>query len=140
MRSASAIGAPTAVVFVAAAVVASAGAMVRPVQSALLPSLAKLPEELVAGNVVSSLGEAVGTFVGPLLGGILVASVSEQAAMGVAAIFFAAATSPSRASTRPRTAARSIARTRRRSSVRRSSAASGRWPRDRDRHSSSSIS
>ena len=36
-----AVGAPTAVVFVAAAVVASAGAMVRPVQSALLPSLAQ---------------------------------------------------------------------------------------------------
>ncbi len=87
-----AIGAPTAVVFIAAAIVAAAGTMVRPVQSALLPSLAQLPEELVAGNVVSSLGEAFGTFVGPLLGGILVASVSEGAAMGVAAIFFAAAT------------------------------------------------
>src|SRR6478752_3037652 len=86
------LGAPTAVVFIAAAVVASAGVMVRPVQSALLPSLARLPEELVAANVVSSLGEAVGTIIGPLLGGILVASVSQSAAMGVAAVLFVFAT------------------------------------------------
>ena len=86
------LGAPTWVVFVGAAVVASAGVMVRPVQSALLPSLARLPEELVAANVVSSLGEAVGTIIGPLLGGILVASVSQSAAMGVAAVLFVLAT------------------------------------------------
>jgi MFS family permease len=86
------LGAPTAIVFVGAAIVASAGVMVRPVQSALLPSLARLPEELVAANVVSSLGEAVGTFIGPLLGGILVASVSQQAAMAVAAVLFLVAT------------------------------------------------
>ena len=86
------LGAPTAVVFIGAAVVASAGAMVRPVQSALLPSLARLPKELVAANVVSSLGEAVGTIIGPLLGGILVASVSQSAAMGVAAVLFVLAT------------------------------------------------
>ena len=86
------LGAPTAVVFIGAAVVASAGVMVRPVQSALLPSLAKLPEELVAANVVSSLGEAVGTIIGPLLGGILVASVSQSAAMAVAAVLFVGAT------------------------------------------------
>jgi MFS family permease len=86
------LGAPTAIVFLGAAIVASAGVMVRPVQSALLPSLARLPEELVAANVVSSLGEAVGTFIGPLLGGILVASVSQQAAMAVAAILFLLAT------------------------------------------------
>jgi MFS family permease len=86
------LGAPPAVVFISAAIVASAGVMVRPVQSALLPSLARLPEELVAANVVSSLGEAAGTFVGPLLGGILVASVSQQAAMAVAAVLFVLAT------------------------------------------------
>jgi predicted MFS family arabinose efflux permease len=80
------------VIFIAAAVVASAGVMVRPVQSGLLPSLARLPEELVAANVVSSLGEAVGTIIGPLLGGILVASVSQSAAMAVAAVLFVLAT------------------------------------------------
>src|SRR4029078_12965389 len=82
------LGAPTAVVFIGAAVVAPAGVMVRPVQSGLLPSLARLPEELVAANVVSSLGEAVGTIIGPLLGGILVASVSQSAGMAVAAVLF----------------------------------------------------
>jgi MFS family permease len=86
------LGAPTALVFVGAAVVASAGVMVRPVQSALLPSLARLPEELVAANVVTSLGEAFGTIIGPLLGGILVASVSQSAAMAIAAVLFVLAT------------------------------------------------
>jgi MFS family permease len=86
------VGAPTAVVFVGAAVVASAGITVRPVQSALLPSLARLPEELVAANVVSSLGEAVGTIIGPLLGGILVAFVSQSAAMAAGGMLFVFAT------------------------------------------------
>ena len=62
--------------------------MVRPVQASLLPSLARLPEELVASNVVSSLGEATGTFVGPLVGGILVASAGPEAATACAAALF----------------------------------------------------
>ena len=57
------VGAPIAIVFVLAAVGASAGALVRPIQNALLPSLARTPGELVAGNSVASLGEAAGTFV-----------------------------------------------------------------------------
>jgi MFS family permease len=83
-----ALGAPTGVLFVAAAVVAASDSLVRPVQSSLLPSLAQMPEELVAGNVVSSLGEAAGTFIGPLLGGILVASTGAEAAMAVASGLF----------------------------------------------------
>ena len=126
-------------VFIGAAVVASAGVMVRPVQSALLPSLAKLPEELVAANVVSSLGEAFGTFVGPLLGGILVASVSEWAAMAVAAILFVGATfsvarldaAEDRGTVEPDEAAME------RPSL---SEPSGPSPRDRDRRLSSSAS
>jgi hypothetical protein len=68
------MAAPVAVVFVAAGIAASAGALVRPVQSSLLPSLAAVPEELVASNVVTSLAEAVGTFIGPLAGGVLIVS------------------------------------------------------------------
>ncbi|MEP6638351.1 MAG: MFS transporter [Chloroflexota bacterium] len=83
-----AVGAPTAVVFVSAAIAASAGALIRPVQSTLLPSLALMPEELVACNVVSSLGEAVGTFIGPLVGGLLVASGGQVTTIAIAAGLF----------------------------------------------------
>ena len=62
--------------------------MIRPVQSTLIPSLAKLPKELVAANVVTSLSETVITIICPLLEDILVASVIQSAAMAVAAVLF----------------------------------------------------
>jgi Cyclic nucleotide-binding domain len=68
-----AVDGPLPVVYLLAAVVAGAGALVRPIQIALLPAFAKTPGELVASNVASSTGEGVGTFVGPLLGGAVVA-------------------------------------------------------------------
>ena len=68
-----AVDGPLPAVFLLAAVVAGAGALVRPIQIALLPAFAKTPGELVASNVASSTGEGVGTFVGPLLGGAVVA-------------------------------------------------------------------
>lgn len=45
----------------------------RPAQAALLPSLAGTPEQLVAANAASSTIEAVSLFVGPALGGLLLA-------------------------------------------------------------------
>jgi MFS family permease len=102
IRAASALGcavavavdAPIVVAFALATVAASAGAMVRPVQTALLPSLARTPEELVAGNSVSSLGEAAGTFVGPLVGGILVVAAGPGPTLAAAALLFALAALP----------------------------------------------
>jgi MFS family permease len=85
------MAAPVGVVFIAAGIGASAGALVRPVQSALLPSLARVPEELVASNVVSSLAEALGTFIGPLVGGILIVSAGTPATLGFGAVLFAVA-------------------------------------------------
>ena len=82
------VGAPIAIVFVLAAVGASAGALVRPIQNALLPSLARTPGELVAGNSVASLGEAAGTFVGPLVAGILVVGVGAGPTLVVASLVF----------------------------------------------------
>jgi MFS family permease len=83
---------PIEVTYVLAAVVAGAGSLVRPIQSALLPALARTPTELVAANVASSTGEGLGTFLGPLVAGVLVASTgSVPSSLLVAAGFAGAA-------------------------------------------------
>jgi MFS family permease len=83
---------PTELTYVLAAVVAGAGSLVRPIQTALLPAFARSPRELVAANVASSMGEGLGTFVGPLLAGILLATTgSVSASILVAGIFASAA-------------------------------------------------
>ena len=91
--TAIAIGAdvPMEFVFALAAVVAGAGSLVRPIQTALLPAFARTPRELVAANVASSTGEGVGTFVGPLLAGVVVAGTGSVAASLLVAVTFAGA-------------------------------------------------
>jgi MFS family permease len=59
-------------IFVLAAVVGLASTLVRPAQQALLPSLARTPEELIGSNGATSTIESLGTLVGPLLAGVLV--------------------------------------------------------------------
>jgi MFS family permease len=87
-----AIGLPTELTYVLAAVVAGAGSLVRAIQTALLPAFARSPRELVAANVASSMGEGLGTFIGPLLAGILLATTgSVSASILVAATFAGAA-------------------------------------------------
>lgn len=85
------LDAPIEAVYVLAAVVAGAGSLVRPIQFALLPALARNPGELVAANVASSVGEGLGTFLGPLVAGALVASTGSLSASALVAIVFAAA-------------------------------------------------
>jgi hypothetical protein len=85
------LDAPVAVPFAAAAVVASAGALVRPSQTHLLPALARSPDELIASNVASSTGEGLGTLAGPVIGGLLVTIVGPAATAGLAAVAFVAA-------------------------------------------------
>ena len=46
----------------------------RPAKSAVLPSLARTPEELTAANVATSTINSAGSFVGPALGGLLTAA------------------------------------------------------------------
>src|SRR4051812_6769254 len=86
-----AAGLPVALAFVLAAVVAGAGSLVRPIQLALLPALARSPRELVAANVTSSVGEGLGTFVGPLVAGVVVAASGSVVASVLAAATFAGA-------------------------------------------------
>jgi MFS family permease len=57
----------------------------RPAQAALVPGLARTPDELTASNVAASTTESVGLFAGPALGGLLVA------AFGVEVTFVATA-------------------------------------------------
>lgn len=54
------------------------GTVFRPSQSALLPTLVRSPGELTAANVASSTLESVGTFLGPALGGLLLALTSPE--------------------------------------------------------------
>ena len=82
---------PIELTYVLAAAVAGAGSLVRPIQTALLPAFARSPRELVAANVSSSMGEGLGTFVGPLLAGILIATTGSVAASILVAAIFAGA-------------------------------------------------
>src|SRR6266550_5991592 len=66
-------GTPVGVVYVLAGTVAVINTAFQPAQAALLPSLAKTPEELTAANVSSSTIESLGFCVGPALGGLLLA-------------------------------------------------------------------
>ncbi len=71
-----AVGAPPIIAFVLAGLVAAADSLVRPIQSGLMPALARSPSELIAANVTSSVGEGAGAFIGPLIGGLMVGSQS----------------------------------------------------------------
>jgi MFS family permease len=65
-------GRSEAIVFALAAVVGVTSTLFRPALQAILPSLARTPEELIAANGASSTVESLGTLVGPLVAGVLV--------------------------------------------------------------------
>jgi predicted MFS family arabinose efflux permease len=67
---------PAWVVYALATFMAVASKTFRPAQAALLPRLARSPEELTAANVTSTAIESVGSFAGPALGGLLLAAAS----------------------------------------------------------------
>jgi MFS family permease len=81
------LGAVTALIYGLAAFHAAVSTLLRPALAALVPSLATTPEELVAANGVSMALEGVGTLIGPIVGGVLVAVGSP----GIAFAFAAAA-------------------------------------------------
>jgi len=68
--------APAGVVFALAGLVALVSTAFRPAQVALLPALARTPEELTSANVASTTIESVAFFAGPALGGLLLAATS----------------------------------------------------------------
>jgi MFS family permease len=66
------------VVYALVALSTVSGTVFRPAQAALLPHLARSPAELTAANVSSSTLESVGAFVGPALGGVLLAITNAE--------------------------------------------------------------
>ncbi len=79
---------PAPVVYAAAGLASVVGTAFRPAQAALLPSLARTPEELSAANVASSTVESVGSFLGPALGGLLLAATSAEVVFAVNGLSF----------------------------------------------------
>src|SRR5712692_9042438 len=73
-------GGPAASVYALAALVTTVSTVFHPAQAALLPSLARSPEELTAANVASSSIESVGGFAGPAIGGLVLAASSTEVA------------------------------------------------------------
>ena len=77
--------APTGILYALAALASAAGTAFRPAQAALLPSLARTPDELTAANVASSTIESAGAFAGPALGGVVIAVSGPGVSFAIAA-------------------------------------------------------
>src|SRR4029079_14627542 len=63
-------------VYVLAGLVSVAGTPFRPAEAAYTPVLTNTPAELIASSVVAASIESVGIFVGPALGGLLLAATN----------------------------------------------------------------
>ncbi|HET6380903.1 MAG TPA: MFS transporter [candidate division Zixibacteria bacterium] len=81
-------GWPLIIIFAIALAEGLLAVLHRPTYMALVPALARDPEELVATNLASSTLEAVGTLIGPALVGVLVAVAPPWAAFVAAATGF----------------------------------------------------
>jgi len=69
---------PPGTVYALAAVLGIVATVHRPATAAILPSLARSPEDLTAANAVASTVESVSMFAGPALGGLLLAATSVE--------------------------------------------------------------
>jgi MFS family permease len=85
------LGRNVVAVFVLAAIVGVTTTLFRPALQAVLPSLARTPEELIASNGATSTIESLATLVGPLVAGTLVAVADAGAVFLVAGAALAVA-------------------------------------------------
>src|SRR2546430_625265 len=83
-----ALSAPVVIVYLLAIMVTLVSQAFQPAESALLPTIAETPEELAAANVASTTIEAAGYFVGPALGGIVLAVSNVETVYAVTAVAF----------------------------------------------------
>ena len=86
-----ALDGPFAAVLCLAALFSIVATAHRPAQAALLPLLARTPQQLTATNAVLSAVDNGGFLVGALMAGTLTAATSSEAAFAVAAVIFLAA-------------------------------------------------
>lgn len=91
---AAAIGlsSPSEVVYALVVVAGLGTTAFAPARAALLPALARGPDDLAAANLASSTIESVGVFAGPALGGVLLAATDAETvfAVGAAACLWSA--------------------------------------------------
>ena len=80
MAVAFSVSAPLSVLLILLGVEGFVSVLITPATGALLPWLAGSPADLTAGNAALSMGRAVGLFLGPLLAGVLIATVDAGAA------------------------------------------------------------
>jgi Major Facilitator Superfamily len=82
------LDAPPLLIYAFSGISAASNTAFRPAQRALLPGLARTPDELTATNVASSTIESVGLFAGPALGGLLLAVTSIPVVLAVNGLSF----------------------------------------------------
>ena len=80
--------APALAVYALAVAATLAATPFGPAQAALLPQLSRSPAELTSANASSSAVDHVGSFVGPALGGLLVAAASVEAVFTASALLY----------------------------------------------------
>jgi MFS family permease len=80
--------APAAIVYALASLMGLLQSTFRPTQAALLPLLARTPQELTAANLVLTTIESVGLFLGPAVGGLLLAATGTDTVFAVTAGIF----------------------------------------------------
>jgi MFS family permease len=81
-------GAPAGIVYALASLMGLLQSTFRPTQAALLPLLARTPQELTAANLVLTTVESAGLFLGPALGGLLLAATSTDTVFAVTGVIF----------------------------------------------------
>ncbi|MGH3003342.1 MAG: MFS transporter [Gaiellaceae bacterium] len=77
------------IVYALAVAVSVFGAVFRPAESSLLPTLARSPQELTAANITSSSFDSIGAFAGPAIGAFLLAFGGYTTAFALVAGTFA---------------------------------------------------